>query len=49
MPKKRAQDALWTAARKISTFKGESAFELALPARRECRLSELRARRSKSH
>ena len=45
-----AQDALWTAARKISTFKGESAFGSWLyRIAANAAYQKLRARRSKSH
>ena len=45
-----AQDALWTAARKISTFKGESAFGSWLyRIAANAAYQKLRARRSKAH
>src|SRR5262249_7638201 len=45
-----AQDALWTAARKISTFKGEAAFGSWLyRIAANAAYQKLRARRSKSH
>ena len=45
-----AQDALWTAARKISTFKGESAFGSWLyRIAANAAYQKLRARKSKAH
>jgi RNA polymerase sigma-70 factor, ECF subfamily len=45
-----AQDALWTAARKISTFKGEAAFGSWLyRIAANAAYQKLRARRAKSH